>query len=115
MVDLSRLDPATTARHLGNPEGEIGVALGNQMNKTNGPLNQAVFERLAPRQGECILEIGFGNGKLVPTLLALATDLTYTGIDISETMVAEAEAFNRALVDAGRASFRVASVDTMPF
>jgi ubiquinone/menaquinone biosynthesis C-methylase UbiE len=115
MVDLSKLDPATTARHLGNPEGEIGVAIGNQMNKTNGALNAAVFDRLAPRAGESILEIGFGNGKLVPLLLALAADLTYTGVDISATMAAEAEKFNRSLVDAGRVRFRIASVDAIPF
>jgi SAM-dependent methyltransferase len=115
VVDLSKLDPATTAQHLGNPQGEIGIALGDQMNKTNGTLNRAVFERLAPRSGDSILEVGFGNGKLVPMLLEFAPGLAYTGVDISETMLAEAEAFNRDLVEAGRVRFRLASVEAIPF
>jgi ubiquinone/menaquinone biosynthesis C-methylase UbiE len=115
MIDLTKLDPATRAQQLGNPQGEIGVALADSMNKTNGPLNEAVYKRVGPKPGEHIFEVGFGNGKLLPRLLALAPGLNYTGIDVSEAMVGEAEAFNRSLLDAGRVSLRAASVSDIPF
>lgn len=115
MVDLSKLDPATTARHLGKPEGEIGRALADSMAERSWPLYEAGFRRLRVRPGDRVFEVGFGNGKLVPRLLGLAPDLTYAGIDFSETMVSEAEAFNRELIKAGRATFRLASVEAIPF
>ncbi len=115
MFDLTKLDPATTAQHLGRPEGEIGLALADSMAERNWPVYEAAFKRVGAKPGEYIFEVGFGNGKLVPRLLALAPELTYAGIDISETMVAEAETFNRSLVEAGRATFGLASVEAIPF
>jgi SAM-dependent methyltransferase len=115
MIDLTKLDPATTARHLRKPKGEIGLALADSMSERNWPVYEAAFKRLGVQAGERLFEVGFGNGKLVPRLLALAQEATYAGIDFSETMVAEAKAFNKALIEAGRASFRLAPVDAIPF
>ena len=115
MVDLTKLDRPTTARHLGKPEGEIGLALADSMSERNWPVYQAALKRLDPRPGNRLFEVGFGDGKLVPQLLALAVDLTYAGIDYSETMVGEAEAFNRHLIESGKASFGLASVEAVPF
>ena len=53
-----------------------------------------------------MLEIGFGNGKLLPDLISVAPDILYDGIDRSELMVAQAACFNQPLVQAGRAKFR---------
>jgi SAM-dependent methyltransferase len=61
-----------------------------------------------------VLEIGFANGRTVPLLMQQADGLTYTGIEIAETMVAEAAAFNRNLIDAGRAKFQLASAEAIP-
>ena len=44
----------------------------------------------------------------------LAPGARYTGVDFSETMVAEAEAFNADLIKAGKARFHLASVEQMP-
>jgi arsenite methyltransferase len=115
MVDLAKLDPETTARHLRKPEGEIGLALADSMSVRNWPIYEIALERLAARAGDRLFEVGFGNGKLVPRLLVLAHEATYAGIDFSETMVAEAKAFNKTLIEAGRASFRLAPVEAIPF
>ena len=72
MVDLGKLDPAETAQHLGKPEGEIGRALADSMAERNWPVYEAAIRRVGVEPGEGLLEIGFGNGKLVPRLLALA-------------------------------------------
>jgi SAM-dependent methyltransferase len=114
-VDLSKLDLAVLARQLAHPEGEIGRAVGDYMSQHNATVSAAAWKRLDLRKGDRVLEVGFGNGKLIPALLALEADLAYTGIEISETMLAEAKAFNRALVDANRIDLRLASVEAMPF
>ena len=95
MVDLSKLDPATMAQHLGKPEGEIGRALADSMAERNWSVYEAAFERLGVLSGERIFEVGFGNGKVVPRLMRLASAIAYTGIDYSRAMVAEAKASNK--------------------
>src|SRR6267154_2549987 len=115
MVDLSKLDPATMARHLGKPEGEIGRALGDSMAERNWPVYEAALKRLGVQPGEHVFEVGFGNGKVVPRLMRLVPGIIYTGIDYSEAMVIVAEASNRNLIDAGNAQFRHASVEAIPF
>ena len=112
---LKHLGLAERVRQLGNPVGPVGVAIGDYMNAMNGALNAVLFRQLSPRHGDRILEIGFGNGKLLSDLMNLAPNITYDGIDISELMVAGATAFNRALVAAGRATFHRASSAIIPF
>ena len=115
MVDLTKLDLAVLARQLGNPEGEIGRAVGDYMSRHNAGVSAAAWRRLDLKPGARVLEVGFGNGELIPALLALAPELAYTGIDISETMMAEATAFNRALLEARRIELKLVSVEAMPF
>jgi ubiquinone/menaquinone biosynthesis C-methylase UbiE len=112
---LKQLGLAERVRQLGNPTGPVGVAIGDYMNAMNGALNAVLFRKLSPQRGNRILEIGFGNGKLLSDLMNLAPDLSYDGIDVSDLMVAEATAFNRALVAAGRAAFQRASSTAIPF
>jgi len=114
MPSLSDLTPAERARLLGKPEGELGVAIGENMNKNNAPVIEAVYQRLRAQTGQSVLEIGFGNGRTVPLLMQQAERLAYIGIDIAETMVAEATAFNRELIDLGRAKFHLASAEAIP-
>jgi SAM-dependent methyltransferase len=114
-VDLSKLDLAVLARQLARPEGEIGHAVGEYMSQHNTALSAAAWKRLGLKRRDRVLEVGFGNGKLIPALLALEADLAYIGIEISETMLAEAKAFNRALLDARRIELRLASVEALPF
>jgi SAM-dependent methyltransferase len=114
VADLSALSPAEMASQLGKPEGETGRAVGEMLNRVNANITSAVYQRLMLRDGHRVLEIGFGNGRLLPALLALADDVTYVGLDRSETMVADAAAFNAELVAEGRASFRLGSAETIP-
>ena len=114
MVDLSNLAPAEMAQLLGKPEGEVGSAIGEMLNRTNAGVTEAVYKRLHLKPENHILEIGFGNGKLLPALLAHADNLTYVGFDIAATMVAEAAAFNAELVASGRAAFHLGPVEALP-
>jgi ubiquinone/menaquinone biosynthesis C-methylase UbiE len=114
VVDLSALAPSEMARLLGKPEGEAGRAVSERLNRVNADITAAVYQRLQLRPGDHVLEVGFGNGRLLPALLANAHDLSYVGIDIAETMVTEAIAFNAELVAAGIASFCLASAEAIP-
>ena len=114
MADLKTLSPAEMASQLGKPEGDTGRAVGEMLNRINADITAAVYQRLMLQAEYRILEIGFGNGRLLPALLTLADDLTYVGLDRAETMVAEAAAYNAELVAAGRASFRLGSAEAIP-
>jgi ubiquinone/menaquinone biosynthesis C-methylase UbiE len=113
--DLDKLTAAERAAQLGKPEGEVGIAIGEALNRTNSQVIPAAYRCLELADRMSVLEVGFGNGHTLAGLLAHARDLRYTGIDISETMVSEAIRFNQAVVAAGHAAFHVASVDAMPF
>lgn len=115
MVKLSDLTPAEMARHLGRPSGTVGLAVGDYMNEVNRRLTLFAYERLEPPPAGEIVEIGFGNGKLVDELLKLASDLYYVGVDASDAMVAAAHKHNASLVRAGRCDFLQGSVEDMPF
>jgi SAM-dependent methyltransferase len=114
VVDISNLAPAEMAKMLGKPEGEVGRAVGEMMNRANANITSAVYQRLMLRDHDRVLEIGYGNGRLLPGLMALADEMTYVGLDRAETMVTEATAHNAELVAAGRASFRRGSAEAIP-
>jgi SAM-dependent methyltransferase len=101
-IDTSKLDPATLAKHLGNPEGEIGRAVTASLNKTNENAYLTVLAKLGVSVGDRVIEIGFGNGREIPKVLSLAAEVSYFGIDISDTMVAAAADFNAEAVRQGR-------------
>lgn len=115
MAIFETLTPAERARQLANPEGEVGLAVADWLNENNKQANTRVVEQLAVAAGHHVLEIGFGNGRSVPIVMAQAPGVRYAGIDISPTMVAEAASFNATLVRAGTASFHLASAEEMPF
>jgi ubiquinone/menaquinone biosynthesis C-methylase UbiE len=115
VVDLNALAPSEMGRLLGKPEGEVGRAVGEMLNRVNAGITAAVYRSLRLEARDRVLEIGFGNGKLLPALLSCADDLSYAGVDIAETMVGEASAFNADLIAGGRASFRLASAEALPF
>ena len=89
------------ARQLRNPEGDVGIAVAEWLNQTNRQANHEAVELLHLGPRDYVLEIGFGNGRAVPDIVAQAAGVRYASIDISPTMVDEATRFNAALV-AGR-------------
>jgi SAM-dependent methyltransferase len=115
VVDLKTLSPGELARHFRKPDGDVGIAVAEYMNRLNQSATKAAYRRLELSDAHHVLEIGFGNGGLVPLLLSMAQDIRYSGADISPTMVGEALVANRALTESGRADFRLASVEALPF
>jgi ubiquinone/menaquinone biosynthesis C-methylase UbiE len=115
MSIFETLSPAEKARQLGNPEGEVGLAVAEWLNGNNRVSNARMIDSLNLSRGMRVLEIGPGNGRAAPHVVASAEDVHYTGIDLSPTMVTEADRFNADLVAAGRVAFRLGSAEQLPF
>ncbi|MDQ8144304.1 class I SAM-dependent methyltransferase [Chryseobacterium sp. CFS15] len=91
---MEEKDLKILAQNLANPQGEKGVEIGEMMNATNIGMTLESIKILLIEDDEHILEIGHGNAGHLKSILNKAKDLTYTGIDISETMRKEAQNLN---------------------
>ncbi|WP_262152373.1 class I SAM-dependent methyltransferase [Chryseobacterium foetidum] len=91
---MEEKDLKILAQNLANPEGETGLKVAEMMNATNIGMTVESIQTLLIEDGESILEIGHGNAAHVKSILNLAKDLKYTGIDISQTMHNEAQRLN---------------------
>ena len=112
---FSSLSPAEQARQLANPEGTVGVAVAEWLNGNNREGNARVFAMLELQPGCHVLEVGFGNGRAAREVVAGAENVRYEGIDISQTMVDEANRYNAEHVLSGLVRFHLAFADHMPF
>lgn len=111
----TNLSPRELASHLRQPNGETGIQVGLQMNKGNRHICLNSYQMLNPQNGNHILEIGMGNGFFVNSLITLANNLKYTGVDFSATMVNEANLLNEKLIKSGSVVFEEASIEKLPF
>ena len=73
------------------------------MNLRNLSMILGALAQLDLQAGNRVLELGAGDGGLLGYLLSRAPELQYIGLDISETMVAQARAFNAPFIQAGLA------------
>ena len=72
------------ARQLGRPDGFIARhVLPRLWNRRNRALNDAVYEALAPRADDAILDIGCGGGYLAARLARTLTQGRMVGVDHS--------------------------------
>ncbi len=115
MSVVDSLAPAEMARQLGNPEGEVGLAVMEWVYENNRASSARAVAALGLKPNSRVLEIGFGSGRMTPEVVGQASGITYAGLDYSQTMVAEAERINSALISEGRAEFFLGSAEQMPF
>ncbi len=102
------------AAQLRKPSGEIGKEIGERLITSNAVLYHHTLNALAASPGDQILEIGMGTGSHVGEILDSNVDIVYTGCDYSELMIEEAQNFNRAYIESGRARFLCADVCNLP-
>lgn len=96
---MEKQDLKILAQNLANPQGERGIEIGEMMNATNIGMTMESIQTLLIEDDEHILEIGHGNADHVKSILNKATNIKYTGIDISETMHQEAKMRNEMFVN----------------
>jgi ubiquinone/menaquinone biosynthesis C-methylase UbiE len=113
-MDKPKMTAAEAARQLRQPAGEGGISMGIQMNKSNRLLYEMTLDFLSLHEGDALLEIGMGNGHFVGELFEEEPGIRYTGIDLSDVMVAEAKKINEARIAEGNVAFHCAAAEQMP-
>jgi len=83
------------------------------MNRNNAKMNAFAVKLLELTADDRVLEVGFGGGVALPSLIATAAYVA--GVDRSPSMVQHANANFAGAVSAGRAEFRQGSVEALPF
>jgi ubiquinone/menaquinone biosynthesis C-methylase UbiE len=115
MMDKPKMTAAEAAKQLRQPQGDDGVTMGIQMNRSNRLIYEMTWESLELQPGDRVLEIGMGNGHFIPDLFEQEATIQYVGLDYSPVMVQEAIASNRNRIDQGTVSILEGTADNIPF
>lgn len=107
--------PAFLARQAGRPTGLVGRMLVALMARETRALNEEVLLRLAPAAGDRVLEVGFGHGRTLQRVAAVAPGAELAGIDVSTEACAIAARSAADLVGQGRLELRVGSSAELPW
>lgn len=103
------------ASQLRCPNGTEASDVAQRMNEANSALNHKCIDLLQLRASDSLLEIGPGNGAFVADIINVANNISYMGLDWSPEMVAEAERFNKHLVEQGCVQFQQGNSEQLPF
>lgn len=86
------------ARQLYCPQGDKAKEVGEKMFVFNRNMIEHSINCAQWCDQHSVLEVGFGSGLHIPTILQKAQGLHYTGVDISNQMLKEARQNNRLAV-----------------
>lgn len=101
-------------RQLGNPHGFVGKVCCIIMNVINKPMYLKVVDEVKLKDGEKVLDIGYGNGYLLQKLYKKTKSELY-GIDISEDMKVQAEKRCKKAKSDGKLFLRVGNCCELPY
>jgi len=93
-TQLSPVELLEIEKQLSHPKGAAGLRIAENMDRNNRSMTHAAIEALHLQDGEKIMEIGHGNAGHLVEVLRTASKLTYYGLEVSETMKAEAARIN---------------------
>jgi len=102
------------AGQFAKPTGIAGRVVTSVMNGQNRPMYHETAQRLSLSGSNNILDIGCGNGYML-NMLASQHNGTFSGIDISESILRAASRRNRSFIRAGQMSFTLAHAAELPF
>ncbi|MBF0274429.1 MAG: class I SAM-dependent methyltransferase [Nitrospinae bacterium] len=98
------------------PSGLIGrFVMTKIFNSGNAALNAFVKECLALESRDCVLEIGFGPGKLINEMANITTEGTVEGVDFSKAMINQAQKENIGHIASGRVLLHECECSLLPF
>lgn len=103
------------ARQLGHPSGLRGRFVGAVLNRRNRRFVSAAVHALAPDAGAVVADVGFGGGVGLKILLdGVGQSGQVHGVEVSETMLNNAEHRYRRDIAAGRLHLHTASMTRLP-
>ena len=107
------MPPRFIARQLSYPRGLAGYVVAKLMNRHNAKMNTFAVQQLELTTADRVLEIGFGGGVALPTLIAQAGRIS--GVDRSSDVVRRAKTRFSDAVKSGRLDLREGNVEALPF
>lgn len=103
------------ANQLRKPSGWFGRKItGIILNKANSGLENMGLKIMDIQPSSSILEIGFGNGRLISLMGKKLDKGTIVGIEISKEMIAAAKKKNQQLITSGKLNLIEASLEKIP-
>ena len=104
------------AMHMfGRPVGLLGRCGGVIMAKMNRPYSIWAINLFDVRQGDCVLDVGFGPGVGVQLLAESARARYVAGVDPSQEMLKQATVRNAQAIARGQVDLRTGSAGSLPF
>ncbi|CAN5163948.1 hypothetical protein BH11PSE5_BH11PSE5_26850 [soil metagenome] len=100
-------------RQLGNPQGLAGAIMGRMMRLANDRPSRLAVAAMGVKQGDSILDMGFGPGHAIE--LIAATARVVHGIDQSDAMLLQASCRNRKAIAEKRVTLATGSFATLPY
>lgn len=107
--------PAFIARQSARPDGVLGRWLLRLMGRETARFNDEVLAAVALRDGEHLLEIGYGHGRTIATAAAGAPGARLAGIDASPAAARVARRRCRRLIADGRLELRTGDSAALPW
>ena len=112
---MDESDAKEVARQLRNPDGADGLEIAQRLNTTNAEMISTTIQTMGLSDRNNVLELGPGNGQHVSDVLDTAEGIHYVGLEISETMVAEATARNSSPPPSTSVRFELYDGSVFPF
>ena len=101
------------SRQAGHPRGLFGRFIGRAMVRETKEANDRNRELIGDVRDRTVIELGFGQGRTVELLEKDGAHVL--GVDVSETMLAQASARNQEAIAAGRVDLRIGDGVELPF
>lgn len=98
------------AKQFEKPKGLLGKLAGTIMYFENRKINRWSIKKLQIQQRDRILEIGYGPGYGIKTMLAEYPFIEVDGIDLSEKMLEEASKRNKKWIKTGKVQLATGDV-----
>jgi ubiquinone/menaquinone biosynthesis C-methylase UbiE len=105
--------PTALAKQLRKPSGFFGILVAKMMEFRNRGFYKVVIDKLSLRQGEHILEIGYGPGLGIYQIAGSFPECRISGIDFSELMYHKASKRNKKFIDKGTVHLQHGDVLTL--
>jgi ubiquinone/menaquinone biosynthesis C-methylase UbiE len=100
---------------LRNPQGAWGRITGRAMGVVNRTPNRLAIDALDVQPDDHVLELGFGPGRGIEALAALARRGKVCGVDQSVAMLGQARSRNADAIRRGQVCLRLGRFDALPF
>jgi len=107
------MPPRFIARQLSHPTGFAGYVVAKLMNRHNAKMNAFALRQLELTSVDRVLEIGFGGGVALQSLIDKADSVS--AVDRSSDVIRRAKARFSVAIKTGRLNFREGSVEALPF